>query len=75
MDIFGKLGQLIHRQRTHQGLSRIALAEKAGVGKTVVYDVEKGKASVQFDTLTKILRALNIQLRFCTDDLMISFKE
>jgi DNA-binding XRE family transcriptional regulator len=38
------------------------LAELADVGKTVIYDIEKGKVSVQLDTLAKILKVLNITL-------------
>jgi len=43
-------------------LSRDKLAEMSGVGKTVIYDIEKGKVSVQLDTLAKILKVLNITL-------------
>ena len=51
-----------HRKRA--GLSQIQLARLAGVGKTAVFDLEKGKETVQLDTLKKILHALNITLRF-----------
>ena len=43
-------------------LSRVQLAEIAGVGKTVIYDIEKGKESIQLDTLRKILKVLNIKI-------------
>ncbi len=43
-------------------LSQSDLAKLAGVGKTVVFDIDHGKESVQFDTLKKILAALNIQM-------------
>jgi DNA-binding phage protein len=36
----------------------------AGVGKTVIFDIEHGKESVQFDTLKKVLEALNIRFIF-----------
>ncbi|MFT5318142.1 MAG: HTH-type transcriptional regulator/antitoxin HipB, partial [Chlamydiales bacterium] len=49
-----------HRKRA--GLSRIQLAELAGIGKTAVYDVEHGKESVKLNTLIKILNTLNIQI-------------
>ncbi|MFT4551822.1 MAG: HTH-type transcriptional regulator/antitoxin HipB [Chlamydiales bacterium] len=51
---------LFHRKRA--GLSRIQLAELAGIGKTAVYDVEHGKESVKLNTLIKILSTLNIQI-------------
>ena len=43
-------------------LSRVQLADLAGVGKTVVFDIEKGKESIQLDTLRRILKALNIKI-------------
>ena len=53
---------LLHRKKAR--LTRLDLAELAGVGKTAVYDVEHGKLSLRFDTLHKILAALNISLEF-----------
>jgi len=50
----------MHRKAA--GLSRVRLAELAGVGKTVIYDIEKGKESVQLDTLRKVIKVLNIKL-------------
>ena len=49
-----------HRKRA--GLSQSALADLAGVGKTVVFDVENGKETVRLSTLVKITDALNITL-------------
>ena len=46
--------------RKLSGLSQTELAKLAGVGKTVVFDIEHGKESVRFDTLKKVLVALNI---------------
>ena len=57
-----ELGEIIRMHRKAAGLSRVQLAELAGVGKTVIYDVEKGKESVQLDTLQKILKVLNIKI-------------
>lgn len=57
-----KLAEVIRLHRKAAKLSRIQLAELAGVGKTVVYDIEKGKESVQLDTLRKILKVLNITI-------------
>lgn len=52
---------LFHRKKAE--LSRKELADLAGVGKTVVYDVEKGKTTVKWKTLVKILTALNIEIK------------
>jgi transcriptional regulator with XRE-family HTH domain len=43
-------------------LSRAQLSEMAGVGKTVIYDIEKGKETIQLNTLRKILKVLNIKI-------------
>jgi len=51
----------IRAHRRLSGLSQARLAKLAGVGKTVIFDLEHGKETVQFDTLKKVLVALNIQ--------------
>ena len=57
-----ELAEVIRMHRKAAGLSRARLAEMAGVGKTVIYDIEKGKETIQLDTLRKILRVLNIKI-------------
>ena len=57
-----ELGEIIRMHRKAARLSRVQLAELAGVGKSVIYDIEKGKESVQLNTLQKILKALNIKI-------------
>jgi transcriptional regulator with XRE-family HTH domain len=57
-----ELKEVIRMHRKAAKLSRVKLAELAGVGKTVIYDIEKGKESVQLDTLRKILKVLNITI-------------
>ena len=63
MDIT-ELGKIIRHHRKISGLTRVECARLAGVGKTVVYDIEHGKASVQFNTLLRILEVLNIRIQF-----------
>lgn len=58
-----QLGDLIRCHRKKSGLTQKQLADLAGVGKTVVFDIEHGKESVQFDSLKKICDALNITIR------------
>ena len=53
---------IVREHRRVSGLSQSELAKLAGVGKTVVFDIEHGKESIQFDTLKKVLAALNIQV-------------
>ena len=57
-----ELKDVVREHRRVSGLSQSELAKLAGVGKTVVFDIEHGKESVQFDTLKKVLAALNIQV-------------
>ena len=57
------LGQVIALHRKASGLSRVGLADLAGVGKTALFDIEHGKTTVRFDTLRRVLDALNITLR------------
>ncbi len=57
------LANVIRKHRKAAGLSQLQLAEMAGVGKTVVFDLEKGKETVQLNTLRKILKVLNIKIQ------------
>jgi HTH-type transcriptional regulator / antitoxin HipB len=66
------LAKIIRKHRKAAGLSQNALAEIAGVGKTVVFDIEKAKESIQLNTLRKILQALNIKVQL-TSHLMEQF--
>ncbi|MCE7868956.1 transcriptional regulator [bacterium CPR1] len=58
------LSELVRLHRKAAGLSRNDLAVLAGVGKTVLYDLEHGKTTVRLDTLLKILRTLNITVHY-----------
>ncbi|MDO8542040.1 MAG: helix-turn-helix domain-containing protein [Opitutaceae bacterium] len=58
------LSQLIQNHRQKAGVTQAQLAKLAGVGKTVVWDLEHGKESVQWDTLQKIFRVLNITVEW-----------
>ena len=61
-----EMAKIIHSHRKASGLSQLGLARMAGVGKTVVFDIEKGKATVRLDTLLRVLDVLNIQIEFLT---------
>ncbi len=56
------LSEIIKKHRKAAGLSQLQLAEMAGIGKTVVFDLEKGKETIRLDTLRKILHVLNIRV-------------
>ncbi len=57
-----QLGAMIRFHRRKARLTQGALAELSGVGKTVIFDIEKGKLSIRFDTLLKVLQVVNIQI-------------
>lgn len=56
------LGRVVRKTRRAAGLTQIELAELAGVGKSAVFDIEKGKENVQLSTLLRVLRVLHIEL-------------
>lgn len=53
---------LFHRKKS--GLSQKELAVLAGVGKNMVYDLERGKPGVRLENVLKVLQVLNIELDF-----------
>ena len=57
-----EIGAIVKFHRKQAGLSRVDLADIAGVGKTVVYDIENCKETVRLKTLLSILGALNISI-------------
>lgn len=60
--LMDRFGDLICCHRKKSGLTQKQLADLAGVGKTVVFDIEHGKETVQFDSLKKVCTALNITI-------------
>ena len=57
-----QIGKLIIFHRKKSKLTQKQLADLAGVGKTVVFDIERGKETVQLNSLLKVLSVLNIKL-------------
>lgn len=58
------IAEIVRFHRKTSGLSRKQLADLAGVGKTVIFDIENGKETILFSTLSKVLAALNIKINF-----------
>lgn len=56
------IGKIILSHRKKSNLTQKQLADLAGVGKTVLFDLEKGKETVQLNSLLKILSVLNIKI-------------
>jgi len=57
-----RIGKIIIFHRKKSKLTQKQLADLAGVGKTVVFDIEKGKETIQFNSLLRVLSVLNIKL-------------
>ena len=68
------ISELILTHRKKSGMSQSELAKLAGVGKTVIFDLEHGKTTVQLDTLLRVLKALNIEMKF-SSPLLQAMKE
>ncbi|KLT68710.1 helix-turn-helix domain-containing protein [Flavobacterium sp. ABG] len=58
------LGLVIKEHRKAAGLTQLQLADLAGVGKTTVFDIEKNKESVRWNSLQAVLNVLNIEVQF-----------
>lgn len=57
-----EIGKIVRLHREKANLTQLELAELSGVGKTVIFDIEKGKSTVKLETLFKIFRSLNISM-------------
>ncbi len=69
-----RIGRMVRFHRKKAQLTQLRLANLAEVGKTAVFDIEKGKATVRLSTLLAVLHVLNIQMEF-RGPLMHRFKE
>lgn len=58
-----EIGNTVLLLRKRSGLTQKQLADLSGVGKTVVFDIEKGKETVQLNSLLKVFSALNIEIK------------
>lgn len=58
------LGAMIQTTRKRAGLTQKELADLADVGKTLIFDLEKGHESIHFDKLKRICRVLSIKIHF-----------
>ena len=56
-------GKIVKYHRKVAGITQKELADLAGVGKTVVYDLEKGKTTMRWNTILAIFKVLNISIQ------------
>jgi HTH-type transcriptional regulator/antitoxin HipB len=73
-DLVEKCARMIRFHRKKAKMTQLALARLSGVGKTVVFDIEKGKKTVRLATLLAVLHVLNITIEF-RGPLMHRFEE
>jgi HTH-type transcriptional regulator/antitoxin HipB len=59
-----QIGKMVRYHRKKSGMTQGQLSKLAQLGKTVVFDIEKGKLSVKLNTLLKLLDVLNIKVDF-----------
>lgn len=62
------LGALVFQARTHAGISQQHLAERLGVSKQLVWDVENGRSTKAVDRLFALLRELDVTLTATVPD-------
>jgi transcriptional regulator with XRE-family HTH domain len=58
------VGERIKRRRTELGLTQDELAQKAGISKSFLSDLENGKRSIGAETLLDLGRAMKVSLDF-----------
>ena len=59
-----QIGKMVRFHRKKAALTQSSLAKLAGIGKTAVFDLEKGNPEMQLSTLLSILHVLNIKIEF-----------
>ena len=69
-----QISEIVRYHRKKSGLTQKELADLAGVGKTVIFDIESGKETIRLSTLLKVLSVLNITIEF-TSPLMNELNE
>lgn len=56
------INEKLKKFRKERGLSLRALAEKSGISKSTLNDIETGKSNPSVETLAKIAKALDIKI-------------
>jgi len=62
MDKMTEIASMIKEHRKLAGLTQAELGHIVGLGKTTIFDIEKGKETVRFANLLKVLDSLNISI-------------
>ncbi len=62
-------GQLIREERKRQGLTQALLAERVGVGRQWIHQIERGKDTAEVGLVLKTLHALGLRVSVERDPL------
>jgi HTH-type transcriptional regulator/antitoxin HipB len=62
MTSINDFGEALRSYRKEQGITQDELAKMANLSRKVIIDLEKGKSTVQFNVLEKILKVTNLSL-------------
>lgn len=62
MELINHIAKTVREHRKAAGLSQADLALLAGVGRSSVFEIEKGKESTRISSVIKVLSALNIEV-------------
>jgi len=62
VDLLIPLGQRIRKLRLQRGWTQVVMAEKIGIDRSFLADVERGKRNISILNLQLIARGLNISL-------------
>jgi len=68
MSVAESIAEHVFAERKRRKWSRIALAEQASVGKTVVWDIEHAKPTVRLQTLLQVCGALDMTLQILSGE-------
>ena len=61
-DLLSRLGERIRRLRKQRGWTQVEMAEKVGLDRSFLADVERGKRNISILNLDAIASGLNISL-------------
>lgn len=61
------LGQAVRRARLRQGLSQQQLADRVGLSRQWLVQLEQGKANPTWDLLLRLMSALDLRMKLETD--------
>jgi transcriptional regulator with XRE-family HTH domain len=64
MTSLADIGKLIRQTRKAQGLSGLALAERAGISRNTLGALEAGRGNVELNTLISLLDSLGLEMQF-----------